>query len=115
MIREFVLTATFDKKWEALGLNDDDLIDLQQLLLSNPQAGAVVQNTGGLRKVRISLPDRGKRGGARVLYVDFVPFEKIYLITAYGKGKKENLTDNECVEIRKLIESLRRELEYKER
>jgi hypothetical protein len=110
MIRVFVLTKTFETNWKKLGLNDDDLMSLQQMLLSNPQAGVVIQNTGGLRKIRIPLEGRGKSGGARVLYVDFVSLEKLYLITAFSKGQKVDLTDKECYEIRKLIESLQKEL-----
>lgn len=49
MIREFVFTINFETKWKTLGLDDDDLISLEQALLANPQAGVVVQNTGGLR------------------------------------------------------------------
>lgn len=105
-----MLTKTFETNWKTLGLDDDDLMTLQQTLLANPQMGVVIQNTGGLRKIRIPLQGRGKSGGARVLYVDFVSFEKIYLISAYSKGQKDNLTDRECLEIRQLIESLQKEL-----
>ncbi len=75
-------------------------------MLKNPQAGDVVTGTGGLRKYRFRLPNRGKSGGARVLYVDFVVYEKIYLITAYSKSDKENLTISECQEIRRMIQKL---------
>lgn len=79
---------------------------LQIQLLKNPQAGDVVPGTGGLRKHRFRLPNRGKSGGARVLNVDFVAHEKSYLLTAYSKSDKENLTTTECQGIRRMIQKL---------
>jgi hypothetical protein len=50
---------------------DDDAYRLLQLeLMDNPTAGAVIEGTGGLRKLRQADPRRGKgkRGGLRVIY-----------------------------------------------
>ena len=100
----------FDKQWEAMGLNDDDLKELQEQLLKNPQIGSVVKGTGGLRKVRFALPGQGKSGSARVVYVDFVVAETLYLIYAYPKNEKDNLTKEECNSIKKLIQEIERTL-----
>jgi hypothetical protein len=43
----------FDHQWKRLGLGDEDLRQLQQELLENPKAGAVLRGTGGLRIYRI--------------------------------------------------------------
>jgi len=104
--REFIELPQFHKNWNELGLDEESLRMLQIQLLKNPQAGDVVPGTGGLRKYRFRLPNRGKSGGARVLYVDFVAYEKIYLITAYSKSDKENLTKTECQGIRIMIQKL---------
>lgn len=106
MSREFVELPEFHKNWNELGLSEESLRMLQIELLKNPQAGDVVPGTGGLRKYRFKLPNRGKSGGARVLYVDFVAFEKVYLLAAYSKNVKANLSLNECQAIRKLIKQL---------
>lgn len=106
MTREFIMTPEFDKCWKNMGLNDDDLRKLQEMILKDPNSGDVVQGTGGLRKLRFALED-GKRGGARVLYIDLVLMEEVYLITAYPKGKKENLTIAEKTIIKKMIEQLK--------
>ena len=100
----------FDKQWEAMGLNDDDLKELQEQLLKNPQLGSVVKGTGDLRKVRFALPRQGKSGSARVVYVDFVMAETLYLIYAYPKNEKDNLTKEECNSIKKLIQEIERTL-----
>ena len=74
-----------------MGLTDEDLRVLQEQLLANPQLGAVIQGTGGLRKMRFALPGQGKSGSSRVAYVDFVIAETIYLIFAYPKNLLESL------------------------
>lgn len=52
----------------------------------------------------------GKSSGVRVIYVDFEVYEKIYLLTAYTKNEKENLTKKERSEIKQLIEVLEQQL-----
>ena len=85
MHRKFVIMPIFDKQWRDMGLDDKDLQQLQIQLLMNPQLGKVIKGTGKLRKMRFALPGRGKSGSSRVLYVDFVVAETIYLIFAYPK------------------------------
>jgi len=48
---EFIESHIFEKKINAL-LSDDEFALFQGFLFSNPKAGAVIQQTGGLRKVR---------------------------------------------------------------
>lgn len=110
MQRTFVQTSEFTKQWSALGLDDDDLRKLELMLLQNPEIGPVLQGTGGLRKMRFALENRGKSGSVRVCYVDFVLAEIIYLITCYPKNKKDNLTAGEKNVVRKVIEALEKEL-----
>ena len=110
MTREFIITQEFDKNWKNMGLSDGDLKVLQEELTLNPQKGDVIQGTGGLRKIRISFDNKGKSGSGRVCYVDFVVHEKIYLITAYPKNEKENLSKAERNAVAKLIEQLEKSL-----
>lgn len=100
----------FDKQWRAMGLDDNDLQALQIELLKDPQIGSVIQGTGKLRKMRFAFPNRGKSGSSRVLYVDFVLAETIYLIFAYPKNEKDNLTDEERNNIKKMIEKIEQSL-----
>lgn len=111
MTRTFVELPIFRSRWEDLGLTDVDLRRLQIELLSDPKIGAVMQGTGGVRKMRFAFEHQGKSGGVRVIYVDFEIYEKIYLLTAYTKNEKENLTKEERNEIRKLISVLEKQLE----
>lgn len=107
--RAFVTTPSFDLSWDRMGLNDDDLEELQNLLLQDPASGDVIPELGGARKVRIPLRNTGKRGGGRVIYVDVVVKEKIYLLLAYPKNVQTDLTSEQKKVLRKLIKAIKEE------
>ena len=110
MTREFVIMPEFENQWSAMGLSDKELSSLQYELTITPKIGDVIKGTGGLRKFRYAFENRGKSGSVRVCYIDFVVKERIYLITAYPKNKKENLSKEECNEIKKLVKLLEESL-----
>lgn len=103
MTRTFIETNEFTRKWEQLGLTDEDLRRLENSILENPQLGKIIKGTGKLRKMRFGFPQRGKRGSARVCYVDFFMHDTIYMITVYAKNEKENLSQKERNDIKKAI------------
>ena len=111
MKRTFIEVPTFVKKWQELGLTDDDLRKLQNELLENPKSGSAIQGTGGLRKIRITMDNKGKgkRGGARVLYVDIELKERIYFINVYSKDEKDDLTEEEKKAFKAIIKFLKEE------
>lgn len=94
MTRTFIIALNFEKQWSAMGLNDDNLQELEKSIMDNPQVGDVLTGTGGLRKMRFSI-EKGKSSGARVMYVDFAVCDQVYLIGAFPKNDKENLTKGE--------------------
>jgi len=108
--REFISTHEFDNQWERMGLDDNDLRKLENEIIKNPKVGKVIQGTGGLRKMRYALEDKGKSGGSRVLYVDFVIFEKVYFIYTYPKGVKEDITPIERKQFKNLITKIEKAL-----
>ena len=55
MTRTFVELPIFRTRWKDMGLNDDDLKRLQEQLLADPKVGAVMQGTGGVRKMRFAF------------------------------------------------------------
>lgn len=109
MIRSFVLTREFERSWENMRLGDEELQQLQNLLIDDPEAGDVITGTGGARKVRIPLEGRGKSGGGRVIYVDVVVRERIYLLLAYPKNVQSDLTPDQKKMMRKLVERIKEE------
>jgi hypothetical protein len=114
MTREFVMMPEFDRQWQNMGLGDNELRRLQETLLQNPKAGNAIQGTKGLRKIRIAFEGQGKRGGGRVAYVDFTAHETVYLITAYPKNEKDNLSKAERNAIAKIIVRLEQGLKKQE-
>ena len=110
MTRTFIQTHEFTRKWDDLGFDDEDLRLLEMDIMRNPDKYPVMKGTGGLRRARIALENKGKRSGARVCFVDFVFAETVYLITVYGKKEKDNLSREERNEIKKVIEALKKSL-----
>ena len=109
LIRTFVEIPLFSTRWTEIGLDEDDLLALQIMLLKDPESGPVMEGTGGIRKVRFPLKNRGKSGSVRVCYADFEEFEVTYLITAFTKAERMNLTQEEKNVLKKLVKSLKDE------
>jgi hypothetical protein len=65
-------------------------------------AGALIQRTGGLRKVRWKAGQRGKRGGVRVIYYHAAAAEQLRMLLIYRKGLKDDLTAAEKRTLREL-------------
>lgn len=105
---EFIETQTFTRQIQAIA-TDDELKDLQRTLIAQPDKGDLIQGTGGLRKVRVALGNQGKRGGARVIYF-LATAEIIYLILAYPKSVKDNLTPAEKATLKTLTHQLKGEI-----
>lgn len=109
MKRTFIEVPLFTKRWKEIGLSDEDLLALQIMLLKNPESGPVMEGTGGIRKVRFALENRGKSGSVRVCYTDFDEYEVTYLITAFTKNEQSNLSDEEKNVLKKLVKALKDE------
>ena len=78
-------------------LPDADYARLQQLLMVNPDAGDVMPGCGGLRKIRIGDVTRGKgkRGGARVIYLYVSEARRFLMVQLYGKAVRDSLSGDE--------------------
>ena len=87
-------------------MSDAEREDLVAFLGANPEAGKIVAETGGVRKVRWRLAGRGKRGGARVIYYYHSERLPLLLLTAYPKKEKANLTRAERNAMKRLVQIL---------
>ena len=110
MTREFIVIPSFQVKWKNLGLDENDMRRLEQEILDNPKVGQVMRETGGVRKMRFAFENRGKSGSVRIIYVDFEIYEKVYLIDAYQKSEKDNLSKSERNEMKKIVELIELQL-----
>ncbi len=99
---EIVETSVFTRQITGL-LRDDEYKELQERLVINPLAGPVIPGSGGLRKLRWTLAGRGKRGGIRIIYYYVAADDWIFMLAAYAKGAKADLTAKEVAALKKLV------------
>ena len=104
---EFVETKTFSQNIIKL-ISDEELARLQFALVLRPDVGKLTHGSGGLRKLRWISGVRGKRGGVRIIYYWYGSEEIIYLLLAYKKSAKEDLTQRQLKVLMDLIKDERR-------
>lgn len=102
---EFVYTPLFERSRKGV-LTDDEMAVVEGELLENPTAGAVVSNTGGVRKTRAAQESRGKRGSGRVAYVYVQHQETIYFLLAFPKNVQGNFTEAQKKTLRQLVKEI---------
>ena len=95
-------TSVFTKQITEL-LPDAEYARLQHFLVFNPTAGDIIQHSGGLRKVRWKSVTGGKRGGIRVIYYWQVKDGELFMLLAYGKGEKGDLSAKELKFLREIV------------
>lgn len=74
-------------------------------IASNPEAGDVIPNSGGCRKVRWSRAGMGKQGGVRVIYFTRLQSGEIWLLVIYAKAVRGNIPAHLLKAIREVIEN----------
>jgi len=100
----FIESAVFTRQVREL-LTDEEYAGLQWHLALYPKAGQVIQDSGGLRKVRWASGGGGKRGGVRVIYFHAMSESQVRMLLIYRKGVKDDLSAAEKKILRKLNEN----------
>lgn len=101
------IEASLFSKLRGRYLEDEDYRALQNHLMAQPDAGAVIRGSGGVRKVRWAAGGKGKSGGLRVIYYWLTADDQIMFLTLYGKSEKGNLSAAELKQVVKLIEEFK--------
>jgi len=101
-----VETEVFLASAARLGIGETERTALIIYLASNPEAGAIVSGTGGVRKLRWALPGRGKSGGARAIYYYHNESIPLYALDIYAKNRKANLSAAEKKAARKTVAAI---------
>lgn len=99
-------TSAFARAAEKLW-DEAERFELIDFVARNPEAGDVIQGTGGVRKLRWGRSGSGKRGGARVIYFYYRPDCPLYLLLAYGKAQATELTPEERKSVATLAASIK--------
>lgn len=105
---EFVRLPSFERTAAGI-ISEEEIRGLEQQLVANPRAGAVLAETGGVRKIRVAREGRGKSGGARVAYLYLEVNERIFLLLAFAKNEQANLTAEQKRRMRELVAQIRNE------
>jgi len=80
--------------------------ELVLYVAANPESGAIMPDTGGVRKLRWAAKGKGRRGGIRVIYYYYSDLIPLFLLNVYAKSEKDNLSRTERNEMKKLIPRL---------
>ena len=102
----FIESPSFTKQLAELW-PDAEYAAFQQFLAANPERGDVIPGLGGLRKVRWAAKCKGKRGGARVIYLPLAHPGIIYLFHAYTKGDITDISPEQKKRLRVAVEEIK--------
>lgn len=89
--------------------SDDELAAFQRDLAAHPALGDVIPGLGGLRKVRWSAKGKGKRGGARIIYLPLPHAGVVYLFYLYTKGEMADLSAEQKRRLRRAVDEIKSE------
>jgi mRNA-degrading endonuclease RelE of RelBE toxin-antitoxin system len=99
-----VETPTFVRLSEDLW-SEDERTGFINFIAANPEAGDVVPESGGLRKIRWGRAGRGKRGGVRVIYYNRLTQGEIWLLLIYGKSVQDDIPAHVLRRIKEELEN----------
>ena len=109
---EIIRTDTYRKSLKRLrkpGATERDIVDMENAAASNPTAGDVIRDTGGLRKMRFTYGGHGKSSGGRTIYFVLVANDRLFLLVAYAKADQLDLTAEQKKTLKALASELRGE------
>lgn len=109
MVAKYVTIAEthyFEKKITNL-LDEETLMSLKIMLATDPLVGDVIRGTNGLRKVRFATGNKGKSGGIRVIYYFYNESMPLFLLDAFAKSQKENLSKSDLNDYAKVVDILK--------
>lgn len=91
-------------------MSAEEMTSAVDLVAADPEAGDVMQGTGGVRKARLAGRGKGRSGGYRIVWYYGGGDIPVFLLTVFGKGEKANLTQGERNALRSLTGTLRESL-----
>lgn len=91
-------------------LSEDEFAAIQADLIRRPKSSPIIKGTGGLRKLRVHLKShgRGKRGGARIIYLYLPERSRIHLLLIYGKEQLDDINQDQKKTLRRLVDTIKK-------
>jgi hypothetical protein len=90
-----------------MGVDEEGMRHIEIAIAAAPESNPVLRGLRGVRKARFALPGRGKSGGGRAIYYLAVG-EAIYMMTAYPKNERDDLSPDQRKAILAVIEDMKR-------
>jgi len=87
--------------------SDDEREAFIDFIARNPEAGDIIRDGGGVRKVRWGRQGTGKRGGARVIYFFHDLDTPLYLLLVYAKAVRTDLSPDAKKAVREFAERIK--------
>jgi hypothetical protein len=91
----------------AMGLTEADMKEVEASISAAPQRHPMVKGLRGARKARFARPGMGKRGGGRTIYYVAISPDRIYMMTAYAKNERDDLSEDQRRAIIAALESIK--------
>jgi hypothetical protein len=92
-------------------MSDGQRARVVEMLARDPECGEIMPGTGGVRKVRVALPGRGKSGGARVVYYFHSEKLPVFALTVFAKNERANLTLAERNTMASVVRAIKQQFE----
>lgn len=109
LVRVF-FTKTYERVVRKL-MSEADRQSMEAAIVADPGAAPVIRGTGGIRKLRWAGSGRGKRGGIRAIYLHHSGPATVYLLTAYAKADRDDLSAADKKVLRRLVAAIKNEEE----
>ncbi len=90
-------------------LSEDARSEMEAAIVAAPDAAPVIRGTGGIRKLRWARSGRGKRGGIRAIYFWRATRGAIYMLAAYAKADRDDLTATDRKTLARLVAAIESE------
>jgi hypothetical protein len=91
----------------AMGFDDAGMREIESEIHAAPNAHPVVKGLKGARKARFARPGMGKRGGGRTIYYVAISPDRLFMMTAYPKNERDDLSQDQRRAIVRAIESIK--------
>ena len=88
-------------------ISENSRQELEAAIVADPAAAPVIPGTGGIRKFRWAGSGRGKRGGIRTIYFHHAGPEAIYMLTAYAKAARDDLSPSDKRALTRLVAAIK--------
>ena len=90
-----------------MGIDKGGMAEIEAEIVANP-THPMVRGLKGARKARIQRPGMGKRGGGRVVYYVALGTDSFYMMAAYPKSERDDLSTEQRRRILVALESIKK-------